>query len=932
MKQFMRSVILLTAVLGAASVGLGFAAGPVNVERSGPATEISNDDLAQVVKVKNGVVETTRFLNKLSNHVYSVWGDDFRIKLSYEWSGNGFGSNTTTLTDKDFKVENESIEDAPNQGKRVTYRLATRRNFEGGGPKLEVDLVYELLPSQFYIRKWLVLKVSGTGALFIDRLAVESDHWSVLDFRLGGSGQPLFADDLFMGLEFPTSVNTANDSIVNLGRLVGRNVSSHASYTSDPVVIGVAHGNDEVHRAFLQYIKQIRVGPVKPFLLYNTWYDLRRQGESHSDQQFMTEQTAMARLHQLQEHLLKPYNLHLDSFVLDEGWDNVNKLWTIDHQAFPNGFGPLVAALKAAHSRLGMWFGPMGGYVYLHQRIAAGQRIGMEVTTDDRALCLAGKNYSRFFRDRLLYFQRTYGVNFFKYDGISMGCNAFGQGYPPGLFSREWNVQSVIDSANALRAKDPDVFLRIGGRSPWWLRWSNIGNVGGGESCGGDYGYLYMVPTLTPRQSMISCHNMSNYEGMILDRIQFPMSSTEGTGLILGQHARAGGSNESLQDWNDAVVDYLSNGNMVIQLFLTPGLLSPEDWSSLGHSLQWFEANAHPILDNTTMVLGDPMKREPYGYVHYSPAKTIISIRNPFILRRTVTLKLDAKSGFEPSRGAWNAEVVYPYREVLPGTFHFGSALTTELSAYELEVIELQPVKKDPVQVAGLRYAVEASHGSGVDLVVYAPAGSTKRVSIPTAQVEANIRVDGKADSLRPLSDQAALSLHFGASSHPDQPSFTEPSIAEKQGTNGDETAKVSFAVRVPGDFSKTKLALLVEPHSPEAGVSAEARDNDKQAVVKVVQQHAARPQRRQGKGSWYFFILPLSPGRHTMDFTIRMPDATSGQVKLSGWLLGERALASHRIHLTLKPDVSSEALQPDLLPHHSGVERESYRLFGRSL
>ncbi len=940
MKKISHSIVLIV-LAGFVPCASALAADPVIVSQSGATTRIGNDYLQQTVQVNDEVVGTTRFLNKLSNRVYSVWGDEFQITLSYEGGGNRFGLNGTVLTNKDFTVENESVQNLANQGKRVIYRLSLRRGSRGEGPKLEVDLVYELLPSEFYIRKWLDLKVTGTGALFIDSVAVASNHWSVQDFRLGGYGQPLFADDLFMGLEYPASVNTAQNSIISLERNLGRDISSEEGYTSDPVVIGVADKDDQVHQAFMQYVSQIRVGPVGPYFLYNTWYDLRRPYDPRKPEETddtkaeaMTQQSVLDRLHQLQDLLLKPYGLRLNSFVLDEGWDNVNDLWTINRQEFPDGFGPLVAALKAAHSRLGMWFGPMGGYNYLPERIAAGRRIGMEVMTDDRGLCLAGTNYSRFFRDRFLHFQETYGVNFFKYDGISMGCNAFGQGYPPGLYSREWNIQSVIDSANAVRANDPGVFLRIGGSSPWSLRWSNIGGVGGGETCGGDYGYLYMVPTLSSRQSELSCINMSNYEGLVLQKTQFPMSSTEGTGLILGQESEVAGlAHVSLQDWDDAVVDYVSDGGMVFQMFITPGMLTPGEWSALGHSLQWFDANAHPVLDNTTMVLGDPIKREPYGYVHYSPAKTIISLRNPYVQPRSVTLSLDTDAGFESSTGVWTAEVIYPYRETLPGTFHFGSTLTTELGAYELQLIELQPVEKDQVRISGLRYTVEASQDSGVDLMLYAPAGATKAVSIPTAQVDQNVRVDGKSVDLQQASDQAALSLHFGDLPHPDQPSFTEPSIAVQQEANGARIAEVSFTVEVPHDFSEARLALLFEPSSLEPGVTAEARDNGKLALVQTVQQLASPDQvRPSGKSLWYFFTLGLSPGRHAVDFTIRMPETATGPIKLSGWLLGKRTLASHRLQLTLKPGMNSAAPRPDLLPHSSEIARETYALFSHTL
>ncbi len=937
MKKLMQSVVLIV-LAGFVPGASGFAVGPVVVKQNGATTQIGNDYLEQTIRVKDGVVGTTQFLNKLSGRAYSVWGDEFQTTLSYEWRGNGFGLNSAALTNEDFRLENESVENVANQGKRVIYQLVARRGFEGGGPKLEVDLVYQLLPSEFYIRKWLELKVTGTGSLFIDTVAVANNHWSVQDFRLGGFGQPLFADDLFMGLEYPASVNTEQDSVISLKRNVGRDVSSAQGYASDSVVIGVADRDDEVHHAFMEYVSQIRVGHVGPYLLYNTWYDLRRpydprhpEETDNTKAEVMTQQNVMERLQQLHDNLLKPYGLRLNTFVLDEGWDNPNDLWTIDRKEFPAGFGTLVAALKAEHSSLGMWFGPMGGYNYLADRIAAGRRIGMEVMTDGRGLCLAGTNYSRFFRDRFLHFQKTYGVNFFKYDGISMGCNAFGQGYPPGLYSREWNIQSVIDSANAVRANDPDVFLRIGGSSPWWLRWSNIGEVGGGQTCGGDYGYLYMVPTLSSRQSEISCINMGNYEGLVLKKTQFPMSNTEGTGLILGRQSEVGGlSHVSLQDWDDAVVDYVSDGGMVFQMFLTPGMLKPEEWSALGHSLKWFGANAHPILDNTTMVLGNPLKRQPYGYVHFSPGKTIISMRNPYVQPRTVSLGLDLKSGFQATTGAWTAEIIYPYRETLPGTFHFGSTLTTELGAYELQVIELNPVEKDQAWIPGFRYTVEASQDSGVDVKLYAPAGTTRTVSILAAQ---NIRIDGKRVDLPKASGQEGLKLHFGDLSHPDQPSFTEPTIAVQQEASGTRMAEISLTVEVPHDFSEAKVALLYEPSNLEPGVTAEARDNGKPVLVQTVQQHASPDQvRPEGQSLWYYFTVPLSPGRHATDFTIHMPKTATGTIELSGWLLGERTLASHRLQLTLKPGMGSAAPPPDLLPNSSGTARETYPLFSHAL
>lgn len=917
-------VFIILAVL--VPFASGFAAGPVIVEQSGATTRISNNYLERTLRVEDGVVGTTQFLNKLSGRAYSVCGDEFQITLTYERVGYHFADeNPLKLTNKNFKVDGESVKDLADGGKRVTYRLSMQRRF-WQGPKLEVDLIYQLLPSEFYMRQWLKLKTVGAGTLFIDKLAVAKDHWSVQHVSLGGFGQPLFADDLFMGLEYPASINTGRHSAISLKRYVGMDIPA-TGYTSDPAVIGVADNSAGLHQAFMQYVSRMRAAPVRPYLLYNTWYDLRRPD--------MTQQNTLERLHQLREFLLKPYDLHLNAFVLDEGWDDVNKLWAINPQEFPDGFGNLVAALKAASSSLGLWFSPMGGYNHLAQRIAAGRQIGMEVTSDDLALCLAGHNYSRFFRERVLHLEKKYGVDYYKFDGTPMGCNTPNGGYPLGVYSREANIRSLIDTAKALRAENPKVFLNFTNgmwSSPWWLRWADTVPILGGNY-GGDYGYLYTVPTLSPRQSAISYHNMVLYDVLVKRGVQFPISSMTSTGLIQGLHCELGGKNESLKDWDDAVVDYLTNGNMMIQMYITPGLLKPDEWAVLGHSLQWYVANAHPLLDNSTMVLGDPAKRQPYGYVHYSRAKTIISMRNPYVKPQSVSLKLGVASGFRPSTAAWTAEVLYPYRAMLPGNFHFGGTLRTELGAYELKVIELRPVKKDRVRISGVRYALETSPTGKVNLRLYAPAGATRTVSVQPTQIYQNVRVDGKPVDLSEASNPGSLKLHFGKLPRPDEPSFTEPAIAVHEQADGARTARVSLAVDVPRDFNEAKLALLYEPFRPEPGVTAEARDNGKPAPVQTVRQHASRNQiGPSGKSHWYFFTLPLSPGRHAMDFTIQIPKATTGRITLSGWLLGKRALASHTLQITLKPGDYAAAPHADRLPHPSAIKRETYALFSRPL
>ena len=123
------------------------------------------------------------------------------------------------------------------------------------------------------------------------------------------------------------------------------------------------------------------------------------------------------------------------------------------------------------------------------------------------------------------------------------------------------------------------------------------------------------------------------YNDFVRHQAQFPMSSLWTQSIIKGNYLEIGGKNESLEDWKDHLVNFLGVGSQLNELYITPTLLKPAEWDALGTSLQWAQANAHPLLDNATWVLGDPAKREPYGYLHYSPEKTILMLRNPFVRR-----------------------------------------------------------------------------------------------------------------------------------------------------------------------------------------------------------------------------------------------------------------------------------------------------------
>jgi len=576
------------------------AATPVTVREQGATLSLANDYLDRTMEVADGSVRTVRLVNELSGRTHEVRGDEFELKLIFERIGYDFGGeNPLVLTSRDLKVTSHEVQDAPGGGKRAVFHLLLPKSpQEKTG--LDATLIYELNPDDYFTRQWIELKTTGKGTFFIDSLAAAKNEWRADDFRLGGFGQPLFSDDLFMGLEYPTSINTVEQSSVSLGGIVGLNIPPEG-YRSESAVVGVA-ASGHVHQAFMDYIRRIRAVPVRPFITYNSWYDL--QGTA------MNNDLLLDRVTQFRDLLIKKYGIPMQSFLLDDAWDDdQNKIWVPDPRRFPTSFRDLAPALGKIDSRLGLWVGPIGGYDLRHYRVDAGRKMGMEVTSNGEFLCLAGRNYSHYFRDTLVGLVRDFGVNQFKLDGLPFGCNDPNHGHPIGIYSREADLRAFLGTLDALRAENHEIFLDVTTStwlSPWRLRWADT-IWEGGE----DYGYLETVPTLSARQSSMNYRDLMLYNDSVRHQAQFPMSSLWTQSIIKGTYLELGGKNESLEDWEDHLVNFLGVGSQLNELYITPTLLKPAEWDALGSSLQWAVANAHPLLDNSTWVLAIPPSANP---------------------------------------------------------------------------------------------------------------------------------------------------------------------------------------------------------------------------------------------------------------------------------------------------------------------------------
>jgi hypothetical protein len=79
-------------------------------------------------------------------------------------------------------------------------------------------------------------------------------------------------------------------------------------------------------------------------------------------------------------------------------------------------------------------------------------------------------------------------------------------------------------------------------------------------------------------------------------------------------------------------------------MYVTPSLLSAQDWDVLAETARWSRSNAATLKD-THWIGGDPAKLQVYGWASWSPRKGIVVLRNPS--DQAQTFALDAGQAFE---------------------------------------------------------------------------------------------------------------------------------------------------------------------------------------------------------------------------------------------------------------------------------------------
>jgi hypothetical protein len=546
-------------------------------------------------------------------------------------------------------------------GKRVIVRLKD--------PVSNLVAVWsgELRDGDNYVRQEVSLSCQAGCAIREVRL---------LDFIAAGAsvvgavkGSPIVRGNMFLGFEHPLSQCTVEQQHARcfIERELPLQPGQAVSYSS---VIGISPAG-QLRRAFLNYVERERAHPYRPFLHYNSWYDIG-YGNRYDQAAALDVISAFGR------ELHEKRGVQLDSFLFDDGWDDPRSLWSFD-SGFPNGFTPIKTAAAAYGAAPGIWLSPWGGYDQAkQQRLKYAAKEGFE--TNQGGFALSGPKYFARFREVTLEFIQKYGINQFKIDGTGNVNSVF----PKSEFDSDFHA--AISLIEEWRKQKPDLFVNLTTGtypSPFWLRYADS-IWRGGE----DHSFTGVGPW---REKWITYRDAHTFSGIVQQGPLFPLNSLMLHGIIYARQA------ENLSDDPDNVFphdvqDYFATGTQLQEMYITHALLTRANWDTLAEAANWSRHNASVLVD-THWIGGDPAKLEVYGWAAWNPEKGIVTLRNPGDQRQKFSL--DVATVFELPDGAagkfiahspWKRDQQQPAIPLTAGASH-----TFELQPFEVLTIEALP-------------------------------------------------------------------------------------------------------------------------------------------------------------------------------------------------------------------------------------------------
>ena len=440
-------------------------------------------------------------------------------------------------------------------------------------------------------------------------------------------GSPVVTETAFAALETPMGKNEVSGDKMTGTWSRKTTLKKGEAWDVSSVVGSLVPGQER--RSFLAYNERERVMPWRPFVHYNSWYELNIDRNNVIDKR-MKEEDCLKVVDAWEKHLFKPYKVSIDAFVWDDGWDDFNSLWDFYKPAFPNGFKKIDAKARRQNAGTGAWLGPVGGY-----GSSKAQRLGFwnrnHPNNQIGNFQLSNKEYFDAFVGRCSQMINDYDMRYFKFDGISAIPVAYGP-------ANEEDAEGIISVERALRKKRGDLFINttVGTwASPFWFHVAD--SVWRQD---GDHGQMGVG---SPREKWITYRDAWVHKIFVAGSPLCPINSLMTHGLMLTKF----GPPRSMERTKESVIKEMrcafACGSALQELYVDNDLMTELGlWGELAACIKWFRGNAD-VLDDAHWVGGNPWDGKSgsiYGWAAWNAKKSTLALRNSSDGEKTFTTTL----------------------------------------------------------------------------------------------------------------------------------------------------------------------------------------------------------------------------------------------------------------------------------------------------
>ncbi len=654
----------------------------------GSSVVIGNEFLAREFSLVNGHVRTQTIVNKRTGSepiriVPEISSEEFIIRTLSE------DSVTAELRSSKLSLNKVDITDDGKGGKKLTFRY---QSFRLGEVDWQVNMVYTLQNGKHYMRKHLEITVpdSQRSQARIDYIDFESLKlpggyavWTHPDMEggVGGIssyhislGQPLYAQAMFLGLEFPAAESViTKDNVAHIRYYSGKNFDmldkenrlENGTFSTWKAVLGASRSvdMDVIRTDFFSYIDDIAV-PINLRMQYNSWYDFMMK---------IDENNILNSFREVECGLTQNGVRPLDSYVVDDGWnaygpfekENTVKFWSFNSK-FPH---ELATPSKLAHqfaSDFGLWLGPRGGYSYNSGFAKFLEKNGngkWNQNADD--ICTNHKVYLQKLKDFFLDCQKKFDMNYWKLDGFMVrppqadsAGNYISGGYQ-GMYYVTEHWERWIDILQAMRdqrgTKRDDFWINLTcyvNPSPWYLQWANSVWIQNSQDMGG-------LDVKRPAQvdRLLSYRDDRYFDFVKTRAFQFPLAHLYNHDPIYGHKANLAGKMND-DEFRTYLMMMATRGTAFWELHYSYDMMNEgQKWMINADVLRWISDN-YEILRHAKLIGQTPAKGGPYGYSAWNGQEGIISVRNPSDRPQKFTLLLDRTIGMpEGLKGLYRTAV-----------------------------------------------------------------------------------------------------------------------------------------------------------------------------------------------------------------------------------------------------------------------------------